>query len=75
MSPDYMLLSRPKMQAWAFYPYSTWPPAAYLASLRNLLTEFTIINSDSVDINNILQAWTFELTAKRNWDRYHLLIR
>ena len=49
-------------------------PAAYLASLRNMLGEFIVRNAGSVDINPLLTAWSFEEEANWQWDKHHLLV-
>ena len=49
-------------------------PAAYLASLRNMLSEFAIRNSGLADINRILTTGSFERDAKDNWDKYHPMV-
>ena len=49
-------------------------PAAYLASLRNMLSEFAVRNSGLADIDRILSTWTFERAAQENWDKHHLLV-
>ena len=52
---------------------STTAPAAYLASLRNLLSELVSRSAPGTDPSSILSNWAFEDLARYNWDRYHLL--
>ena len=53
---------------------ATTAPAAYLASLRNLLTDFISRSPTGTTPNGILATWAFEEFARCNWDRHHILI-
>ena len=53
---------------------ATMAPAAFLASLRNLLTEFVSCSPSGTTPNDILATWAFEEFARFNWDRHHILI-
>ena len=53
---------------------TTTAPAAYLASLRNLLSEFMARNPTNSTPSDLLANWAFEDLAKYNWDTYHLLV-
>ena len=48
-------------------------PISFLASLRNMLSEFTIRNADASDPSRILAQWTYEAEANSAWDAFHLL--
>ena len=45
----------------------------YLASLRNLNSEFVARNPGGISPEAFLQTWSFEEMARYNWDRYHSL--
>ena len=48
-------------------------PISFLASLRNMLSELSIRNSDATDPSRILSQWTYEAEAHSAWDAFHLL--
>ena len=49
-------------------------PAAFLPSLRNLISEFIFRNPTNQDPLNILQSWSFENQAKHSWENHHHLV-
>ena len=48
--------------------------AAFLSSLRNMISEFAIRHGGAADVQRILSSWSFEAEARSNWDRHHLLV-
>jgi len=49
-------------------------PAAYIASLRDMLTELLTWHRNAIDVNSTLQGWSYEQQAKQNWENYHNLV-
>ena len=49
-------------------------PAAFLSSLRNMISEFAVRHAGAADVQRILGSWSFEADARSNWDKHHLLI-
>ena len=54
-------------------PLTDIAPAAYIASLRNLISEFVARNPGGVSPEAFLQTRSFEDMVRYNWDRYHSL--
>ena len=53
---------------------SDMAPSAFLASLRNMLSEFVIRNPDMPAPSDLLRTWSYEGEALWAWEKYHSLI-
>ena len=49
-------------------------PSAFLASLRNMLSEFIIRNPNTPNPTSLLRNWSYENEAVWAWEKYHSLI-